>query len=104
MAEFLLNNRLKLNDDKTHLLVMTTSQFRRKNPNLQVEIRTPTEIISASESEKLLGGIVHQNLKWSEHILNGEGALIKALTTRLGALNIIGRVSNFKNRKRLLKV
>ena len=99
MAEFLLNNRLKLNDDKTHLLVMTTSQFRRKHPNLQVEIRTPTEVILASETEKLLGGIVHQNLKWSEHILNGEDALIKALTTRLGALKIISRVSSFKNRK-----
>ena len=55
MADFLLNNRLKLNDDKTHLLVMSTSQFRRKNPNLQVEIRTPTEVILESKSEKLLG-------------------------------------------------
>ena len=99
MADFLLNNRLKLNDDKTHLLVMSTSQFRRKNPNLQVEIRTPTEVILESKSEKLLGGLVHQNLKWSDHILNGEDALIKALTTRLGALKIVGRVASFKNRK-----
>ena len=30
-AEFMLNNRLKLNDEKTHVKVMTTSQFRRKN-------------------------------------------------------------------------
>ena len=55
MADFMLNNRLKLNDDKTHLMVMSTSQYRRKNPILQVEIRTPTEVITATESEKLLG-------------------------------------------------
>ena len=29
VAEFMLNNRLKLNDDKTHLMVMTTTQFRK---------------------------------------------------------------------------
>ena len=66
---------------------------------MQVEIRTPTEVISATESEKLLGGIVHQNLKWAEHILSGEDALVKALTTRLGALKIVGKVASFKNRK-----
>ena len=31
--------------------------------------------------------------------MNGEDALIKALTTRLGALKIVGRVASFKNRK-----
>ena len=28
MSDFLISNRLKLNDDKTHLMVMTTSQAR----------------------------------------------------------------------------
>ena len=99
VAEFMINNRLKLNDDKTHLMVMTTSQYRKKHPNLQVEIRTPSEVILPTEAEKLLGGWVHQNLKWSEHILNGEGSLVKALTTRLGALKKVGRIAGFKNRK-----
>ena len=48
VADFMLNNRLKLNDDKTHLMVMCTSQFRRRNPILPVEIITPTEVISAT--------------------------------------------------------
>ena len=61
VADFMLNKRLKLNDDKTHLMVMCTSQFRRRNPILPVEIRTPTEVISATESEKLLGALVHQD-------------------------------------------
>ena len=36
VADYMVNNRLKLNDDKTHLMVMTTSQFRRKHPSLQL--------------------------------------------------------------------
>ena len=55
MSEYMVNNRLKLNDDMTHLMVMTTSQFRKKNINLHVEIRTPTEIIEPTETERLLG-------------------------------------------------
>ena len=95
----MLNNRLKLNDNKTHLMVMCTSQYRRKNPAIQVEIRTATEVITATQSEKLLGAVIHQNLKWTEHILNGDDALVKGLTTRLGALKKVGRVASFKNRK-----
>ena len=33
LSEFLVNNQLKLNDDKTHLMVMTTSQKRVKMSN-----------------------------------------------------------------------
>ena len=68
----MVNNRLKLNDDKTHLMVMTTSQFRRRNPNLLVANRTHTEIIEATE--KLLGG--WEDLKWAEHLLTGEIFLV----------------------------
>ena len=66
---------------------------------MPVEIRTPTEVITATESEKLLGALVHQNLKWTEHIINGENALVKGLTTKLGALKKVCRVASFKNRK-----
>ena len=99
VAEFMLNNRLKLNDDKTHLMVMTTTQFRKKNPSLPVEIRTPTEVITPSQTEKLLGAVVHQDLKWADHILHDEESLVKVLSKRLGALKKICKVTNFKNRK-----
>ena len=76
-------------DDNTHLMVMTTSSFRRKHPNMQVEIRTPTEIIIVTRTEKLLGGWAHQDFKWAEHILGGETTMVKGLTTRPGALKKI---------------
>ena len=99
ISEYMVNNRLKLNDDKTHLMVMTTSQFRKKHINLHVEIRTPTEIIEPTETERLLGGLVHQNPKWAEHLLDGETSLVKGLTTRLSALKKVGKVASFMNRK-----
>ena len=69
------------------------------NSPFKVEIRTPTEIIEPSCAEKLLGGWIHQDMKWSEHLLDNETSLVKSLTTRLAALKKVGRVAGFKNRK-----
>ena len=63
IAAFLVSNRLKLNDDKTHLLVLTTSQARRRAEADHVQISTPTADIVPSSSEKLLGAWIHQDLK-----------------------------------------
>ena len=102
VAEFMRNNKLKLNDDKTHLLVMDTGQSRLRNEaNRTVNIKTSTEIITPSSKEKLLGCWVSDNLKWAEHIQDNRESLILALTARLGALKKISRVASFKNRKML---
>ena len=53
LAEYMANNKLKLNDDKTHLLIMTTKQKHRLL-NITVKITTPTEEIKPIKSEKLL--------------------------------------------------
>ena len=96
MSEFMVNNKLKLNDNKTHLMVLTTSQYRKRNRNLKVEIRTPTEIIEPSCAEKLLGGWIHQDMKWSEHLLENKTSLVKSLTTRLAALKKSGQGSRIQ--------
>ena len=46
MSDFLVSNKLKLNDDKTHLMVMSTSQARAimrggSKDSSMVQIRTP---------------------------------------------------------------
>ena len=100
ISNFLVSNRLKLNEDKTHLMVLTSSQKRRKaEAGLEVSIDTPSATITPTPSEKLLGGWVHQDLKWAEHILEGEESLVKSLNTRLSALKLVGRVAAFKTRK-----
>merc|ERR1719319_12364 len=98
ISEYMDNSRLKLNGDKTHLMVMMTDQARRCNPDFKVSLEIDNEIIETSKSEKMLGGIIHQNLKWTEHIQDNEESLIKCLTKRLFGLYQICKVANFKTR------
>ena len=98
IAEFMINNRLKLNDDKTHLLVISTGQARIRSQSCNlVEIRTPTENIKPSFNEKLLGCWVQNDLKWSDHLRDNDESLVRALTTRLSALKKVARFTSFKN-------
>ena len=95
LSSYMGNSRLKLNDDKTHLLIMTTRQKHRQL-NLSIRINTPTEDIEPIKSEKLLGVFIQNDLKWNNYILHNEKSLIKQLSTRLNALRIISNVGSFK--------
>ena len=97
MAEYMVSNELKLNDDKTHVLIMTTSQKRRKRP-VYCQITTPTEIIEPSKTEKLLGIMILEDMKWAHYILHDDNSLIVQLNRRLGALKKISKVASFKTR------
>ena len=103
VSDFLVSNKLKLNDDKTHLMVMTTSQARlaknKRGVDIKVEITTPSKVIEASKSEKLLGCQLHQDMKWTEHLRDNGDSLIRSLNTRIGALKILSKVATFKVRK-----
>ena len=97
IARYMVDNRLKLNDDKTHLLVMaTTAQTQTRGA--QVSISTPTETIRLTSSEKLLGSWINKDLKWSAHLRNNKDNLMKSLNTRLGAIKKIKNLATFKNR------
>ena len=99
IAQFMVNNRLKLNDDKTHLLVMATWQSTgRVQAGAQVRIVTPSEVIRPSTTEKLLGCWVHEDLKWVEHLRYSKDSIIKSLNSRL-ALKKVRKIATFKNRK-----
>ena len=53
MANYLTSNLLKVNSDKTHLIVMTTEQKRRHHPTT-ARIVTQTEVIEPTQVERLL--------------------------------------------------
>ena len=99
MADFLQANKLKVNDDKTHLLVMSTRQKRRFRDTSTITINTPTAIITPSTVERLLGAQVHQDMRWKEHILDHEDSLLKCLNKRVGAIRKISNTASFKTRK-----
>ena len=94
LASYMGNSGLKLTDDKTHLLIMTTKQKRKL---INIDVHT-TEEIKPIKSEKLLGIFIQDDLKWSDYILNNEKSLIRQLTSRLNALKIISGVASFKAR------
>ena len=97
LSSYMGNSRLKLNDDKTHLLIMATKQKHRLL-NMNIRINTPDEEIEPIKSEKLLGVIIQNDLKWNNYILHNDKSLIKQLSSRLNALRIISNVGSFKVR------
>ena len=68
LAEYMGDNKLVINNDKTRLLVMGTQKYAALRS--QVRIDTGTVIIKPVETEKLLGLNIHQNLKWKEHVIS----------------------------------
>ena len=99
MADYMTSNKLKLNGDKTHLMVMMNNAARRHHPNFQVQLNTGQEIIEESKSERLLGAQISQNLKWYQHIRDDEKSLLKSLNARLNALKKVSHMASFKTRK-----
>ena len=49
LADFLTANKLKVNDDKTHLLVMSTRQKRQHRGTADITIKTPSAMTTPSQ-------------------------------------------------------
>ena len=96
IADYMGNNRLVINDDKTHLVVMGSKANNMKR-NL-VEIIAGNTTIRPTPSEKLLGLNINENLKWHDHILTNEKSLLRNLTSRMNALSKVSRFASFKSR------
>ena len=96
VAKFMVDNKLKLNDEKTHLLVMGPNNCQTTE---QVRITTPTDIIRPTSCEKLLGCYISKDMTWAEYIKVNKENLMKSLNMRLRAVRKIRYLTNFKNRK-----
>ena len=97
VSEYFAANKLKVNDEKTHLLIMT-SKSKRNFLDIQVTLNTPTAVIEPSLSEKLLGIDIHQDMKWHHYVLYSDSSLIASLHKRLNALKRLKNVASFKTR------
>ena len=96
LSDYMANNRLVINPDKTHLVVMGTKKFEGKRDDIYID--TGHSIIHPTESEKLLGANIHQSLKWGNHVITNKNSLLSSLTTRLNGLKCISKVASFKTR------
>ena len=89
-------NRLILNSDKTHLLIMTSARNHRSHGNYGITLDTGTEVIEPGTEEKLLVGLISNDLRWNSHVRDNKRSLINILTSRANALQ---KISSFKTRK-----
>ena len=96
---FMLNNRLVLNSDKTHLLVLSSPHRHRKFDNFNVSLNTGNEIILPQESEDLLGTTLSNNFMWNLYLRDGEKSLLKTLCMKNNALERLSHIADFKTRK-----
>ena len=84
LEDWMNANKLVINPDKTHLMVMADKKNSVKRKNVTIQAGEHT--IKATEKEKLLGGLLHQSLKWNTHIRDDKESLISQLTSRLNGL------------------
>ena len=101
--EYMNSNKLKINGDKSHLIVMTRGD-RVGGGELAAEKRAAItlqaggKVIRGSEQERLLGGIIHQSGSWKRFIREGKGSVVKQLISRTAALKIVAKNADFKTR------
>ena len=98
MSLYFSANRLCINTEKTHTIIMCTQKKRRHVDTAAVTLETGTETITPSLGERLLGFQVHQDLGFGHHLVEGRNSLLCNLTRRINALKTISKVANFKTR------
>ena len=66
LEQLMHSNRLVINPDKTHLIVMGS----KKHYNLRKNVISVASghVITPTGSENFLGGQLHQSLTWNHHL------------------------------------
>ena len=81
IAQYMDKNKLILNGDKNHLLVMTSARKHLNHHNFGIYLNTGSEIIQPWSLERLLGANVSNSFTWNTHIKDGKGSLISSLNS-----------------------
>ena len=104
IENFLKENNLKLNKDKTNLIRTTTRQQLAKNGSEKVKLTTldsKGKPIVPKNNVKLLGLNISSNLTWTHHLETGKEAVFSKCKKRLGALKFVGKNASVKTKKLL---
>ena len=97
IADYMAANRLSLNPDKTHLMIMASSRQHRQNEDYDIVLDTGSSIISPSVSERLLGICVTNNFTWNDHVME----MVRGLSLKVSGLQKVCKFVDFKTRKML---
>ena len=96
LEEWIRGNKLVINADKTHLLVLGKQRISEKRS--AVKIRAGPFTIAPTESEQLLGCNIHQSMKWNLQIRDHSKSVVKQITFRINGLRKISKNSTFQTR------
>ena len=81
------SNKLVINADKTHYIVLAGRRAGRMRP--EVKLKAGEFIIEQSEHEKLLGAIVANDEKWNMMIRDHKSSIIKQINSRINAIKML---------------
>lgn len=96
LEQWMHANKLVINPDKTHLIVMGSKKHR--NMRKEVSLVASGHTIYPTVTEKLLGGQLHQSLTWNFHLRDHKGSLTKQLTSRINGLKRVCANGSFKTK------
>ena len=99
VSNYMAMNKLFLNSDKTHLMIMTSQYHHSRSNNFGIQLNTGAEMIVPSDDERLLGAQISNNFTWNSHIIGTEKSMCKLLTSRINALVKVSYSADFKTRK-----
>ena len=96
IEKYINANKLVINSDKTHLLVMA-GRGAITARRLEVQVSAGPDLIEQSTSEKLLGGMIQNSGKWNEMISNSKNSIVKQLSGRLNGIKQL-KQADFKSK------
>ena len=99
-ASWMKDNRLCVAGEKSKLLIIGTKSLKASKAVTETRIVVDGKEIIETESEKLLGIVVNNNLTWKNHLYGdkeNEG-LVPQLSKRIGMMK---RISKYMNRENL---
>jgi hypothetical protein len=105
IEKYMHSNKLKVNSDKTHLLVIAKSsggEIRGREAaerRAAVTLTVGGEQIKQSDYEVLLGATVHHSGTWNTMIRDGKASIQAQLRSRVNALKIICQHADIKTKK-----
>ena len=96
IEKYMNANKLVINSDKTHLLVMA-GRGAIAAKRMDVQVSAGPDLINQSTSEKLLGGVIHNSGRWNEMISSGKTSIVKQLSGRLNGIKKL-KNADFKSK------
>ena len=99
IADYMAANKLVINGDKTHLVVMGAKN--KNHLRNRISLSAGSHTILPTPTERLLGAIVSQDLKWNHHIQGNKDSLTKQLTSRINGLAMLSSRTSMKTKLRV---